>query len=128
MTIGILIITHNEVGTDILSTARDIFGGLPANATVISIKPNSDYDKKLVEARHHIAELDTGDGVLILTDIFGATPCNIALKAARHTNTKVVAGINLPMLVRVLNYAHLPLKKIVSKAVSAGHDSIFECQ
>lgn len=128
MSIGILIITHNEVGNDILSTARDIFGALPTNTTVISIKPNSDYDKKLVEVRHSIAELDTGDGVLVLTDIFGATPCNIALKAAKNTNTKVVTGINLPMLVRVLNYAHLPLKKIVDKAVSAGHDSIFECQ
>lgn len=128
MSIGILIITHNEVGIDILSTARDIFGGLPANTTVIAINPNSDYDKKLVETQRRIAELDTGDGVLILTDIFGATPCNIALKAARNTNTKVVAGINLPMLVRVLNYAHLPLAKIVDKAVSAGHDSIFECQ
>lgn len=123
-----MIITHNEVGNDILSTARDIFGALPTNTTVISIKPNSDYDKKLVEVRHSIAELDTGDGVLVLTDIFGATPCNIALKAAKNTNTKVVTGINLPMLVRVLNYAHLPLKKIVDKAVSAGHDSIFECQ
>jgi PTS system ascorbate-specific IIA component len=128
MSIGILIIAHNEVGTDILSTARDIFGGLPVNAAVVSIKPSSDYDKKLVEARHCIAELDAGDGVLILTDIFGATPSNIALKAAKHTNSKVVAGVNLPMLVRVLNYSHLPLTKIVDKAVSAGHDSIFQCQ
>lgn len=128
MSIGILIITHNEVGNDILSTARDIFGGLPVNVMVVSIAPGSDYDKKLVETRHCIAELDTGDGVLILTDIFGATPSNIALKAARQTNTKVVAGVNLPMLVRVLNYSQLPLTKIVDKAVSAGHDSIFECQ
>lgn len=126
MAVGILLITHNNIGADILSTARDIFGGIPAKAKALALKPDSDYDEKLALAESYIAQLDSGDGVLILTDIFGATPCNIALKAASHANATVVSGLNLPMLVRVLNYADLPLKKIAAKAVSAGHDSIFE--
>jgi PTS system ascorbate-specific IIA component len=126
MSVGILLITHNNIGTDILSTARDIFGGLPAKAKTVAIKPSSDYEEKLALTESYIVQLDSGDGVLILTDIFGATPCNIALKAASRANAKVVSGVNLPMLVRVLNYADLPLKKISAKAISAGHDSIFE--
>ncbi|MBN1379077.1 MAG: PTS fructose transporter subunit IIA [Gammaproteobacteria bacterium] len=127
MSVGLLIITHNGIGKDILTTATDIFGGLPMQVKVISISPNGSYDANLETAIKQIQDLDSGEGVLILTDIFGATPSNIAIKAARGKNACVITGINLPMVVRVLNYSQLPLKKIISKATSAGHDSIIEC-
>ncbi len=127
MSVGLLIITHNGIGKDILNTASDIFGGLPIQVKVIGVLPHGDYDKDLLTANKYLDELDTGDGVLILTDIFGATPSNIALKSARERNACVIAGINLPMVVRILNYSQLSLKKIVLKATSAGHDSIIKC-
>lgn len=127
MSIGLLFITHNQIGADLLSTAEDIFGcTLPMMTKVIDIKPDSNYEQKLMQAEDCIEKLDTGDGVLVLTDIFGATPNNIATKAAQEHNARVLAGVNLPMVVRVLNYHHLPLNKIVDKATSAGHDSIIQ--
>ena len=127
MSIGLLVITHNRIGADILTTAQDILGrALPINTRVIEIKPDSVFEQKLSRAQKDIEELDSGEGVLILTDLFGATPANIAKKAASGHNAAVVCGINLPMVVRVLNYFNLPLKKIVYKATSAGHDSIIE--
>ena len=127
MSVGLLIITHNKIGANILATAEDILGhSLPMKVEVIEVKPDSPYDAKLAAAKKSIQELDSGDGVLVLTDIFGATPCNIATKAANGSNTQVIAGINLPMIVRVLNYHDLPLKKLAAKANSAGHDGIIE--
>jgi PTS system ascorbate-specific IIA component len=127
MSVGLLVITHNGIGKDILATAGDIFGSIPMQVRVISITPQGSYEASLTKAEKEVQELDSGDGVLILTDIFGATPSNIALKAAKGRNACVIAGINLPMVVRVLNYSQLPLSKIVAKATSAGHDSIIEC-
>ncbi len=127
MSIGLLIITHNGIGNDILKTATDIFGALPTAVKVISIKTDSDYDSKLAQAEKSLQSLDSGDGVLVLSDIFGATPCNIALKAAhQHPMVKVVTGINLPMVIKALNYANLPLDKLANKALTAGQESIFE--
>jgi PTS system ascorbate-specific IIA component len=127
MSIGLLIVTHNQIGADLLATARDIIGKPPLEVAVIDIKPNSNYERKAQEVEQTIIRLDHGDGVLVLTDLFGATPSNIALKAALKHNAKVVAGINLPMLIRVFNYPGLPLDKLIAKAVAAGHDSVFEC-
>jgi PTS system ascorbate-specific IIA component len=127
MSVGLLIITHNNIGKDILTTASDIFGGVPMPVRVISISPGGSYEANLQTAEQQVVELDSGDGVLILTDIYGATPSNIASKAAKGRNACIIAGINLPMVVRVLNYSQLPLNKIVTKATSAAHDSIIEC-
>jgi PTS system mannose-specific IIA component len=127
MSIGLLIVTHNTIGADLLTTAEDILGKLPIAVAVVNIKSNSNYEEKVAEVENNIATLDQGEGVLVLTDIFGATPSNIAVKAAKTSNTKVIAGINLPMLLRILNYSSLPLEKIIDKAINAGHDSIFEC-
>jgi PTS system mannose-specific IIA component len=127
MSIGLLIITHNDIGADLLATARDIIGKPPLDVTVIDIRPDSNYERKADEIERSMLRLDRGDGVLVLTDLFGATPSNMALKAALKHNAKVVAGINLPMLIRVFNYPGLPLDKLIAKAVAAGHDSVFEC-
>jgi PTS system mannose-specific IIA component len=127
MSIGLLIVTHNTIGADLLDTAKDILGKLPIKVAVVNIKRSSNYEKKVSEVEKNIVKLNQGEGVLVLTDIFGATPSNIAVKAAKATNTKVIAGINLPMLLRIFNYSSLPLEKIIDKAINAGHDSIFEC-
>lgn len=63
----------------------------------------------------------------VLTDMFGSTPSNVAIRVARGANARVIAGANLPMLIRVLNYQHLPLTELVNKALSGGHDGILLC-
>lgn len=127
MSIGLLIVTHNNIGADLLATARDIIGKPPIEVAVIDIRPNSNYERKAEEIERSILRLDKGEGVLVLTDLFGASPSNMALKAALKHNAKVVAGINLPMLLRVFNYPSLSLDKLIAKAIAAGHDSVFEC-
>ena len=127
MSVGLLIITHNGIGKNILATASDIFGGLSMPAKVISVLPQGNYAENLSTAEEYIDELDSGDGVLVLSDIFGATPSNIATKAEEGKKACVIAGINLPMVVRILNYSQLPLSEIATKAASAGHESIIQC-
>ena len=74
-----------------------------------------------------IDKLDTGDGVLILTDIVGASPCNLACRFNHYDNVQVISGINLAMMLKVLNKSHLPLSKLSQEILEAGRNSINEC-
>ena len=69
----------------------------------------------------------SGDGVLVLTDLYGSTPSNIACKLRRHGHVRVVSGVNLPMLIRVLNYPDLDLDSLKEKALSGGRDGVLSC-
>jgi PTS system ascorbate-specific IIA component len=83
-----------------------------------------DPTELLQEAHTQIATLDTGGGVLVLTDLYGATPCNIAARLLANPKIRVVSGMNLPMLIRVLNYPDLSLDALADKAVSGGRDGV----
>jgi PTS system ascorbate-specific IIA component len=87
-------------------------------------------DQLVCEARRICNKINDGDGVLILTDIFGSTPSNICnkLKSDCQAETHVIAGLNLPMLVRALNYPELTLAEIADKAFSGAQDGIIDCQ
>ena len=126
--IGLLIIAHNNIGAELLKTATAMLGMCPIVATVLAVMPDSDPDAVLRKAQHCIAELDQGAGVLVLTDMYGSTPSNIATHLANETQVKVIAGINLPMLVRVLNYPQLDLHQLANKALSGGRDGILLCK
>lgn len=128
MTVGVLIITHDNIGADLLSTAQNIVQRNPFQTQTIAIGPNCAPENEKHQAEKYLESLDTGEGVLILTDLFGATPCNIAYRLANRPNVKLIAGINLAMLIRIMNYSTLSLTELASKALSAGHDSIFECR
>lgn len=129
MTIGLLIITHGDIGKQMLEAARVTLNNqLPLKCETLSILPDCNPDDTSQQANTLIDTLDSGSGVLVLTDIYGSTPSNIANRCDKRPNIKVVAGINLPMLFRILNYAHLELNKVVDKALSGGHDGIFLCE
>ena len=125
--IGLLIITHNNIGAELLKTATAMLGVCPVMATVLTVIPGSDPDAVLRKAQHSIVKLNRGAGVLVLTDMYGSTPSNIAAHLVNETQVKVIAGINLPMLVRVLNYPQLDLYQLVDKALSGGRDGILLC-
>ena len=80
------------------------------------------------QAQGMVQELDRGDGVLVLTDMYGSTPSNIAAGLQKEGKVSVVAGINLPMLIRVLNYPFLDLAALAEKALSGGRDGILPCK
>lgn len=129
MPVGILIITHGEIGEELLATARSTLGGtLPLKCRALSVSPNCDPDSQHKKAENMLASVDSGSGVLILTDMFGSTPSNIANGFKKLDGVEVIAGVNLPMFIRILNYSDLTLSEITEKALSGGHDGIILCE
>lgn len=124
MTIGLLIITHNNIGTDLVDTATAMLGVCPIATEILPVSQKSDPEAVLKKARLLLAELDQGNGVLVLTDMYGSTPSNIAHSLLDGARARVIAGVNLPMLVRVLNYPRLSLDELAEKALSGGRDGI----
>lgn len=127
MSVGLLLITHQNLGDTLLQTAQSMLGELPDCCEALAMSQNDDPDAVQSLALTRLEALDGGDGVLILTDMFGSTPANVASRLARGASRRVIAGVNLPMLVRVLNYRDLPLSELVNKALSGGHDGILLC-
>lgn len=127
MTVGLLIISHNHIGAELLNTASATLGVCPLATAVLPVMPDSDPEALVVKARRMVTELDQGDGVLVLTDVYGSTPSNIANRLSDCKQVRVVAGLNLPMLIRVLNYPRLSLAELVEKAISGGRNGILLC-
>lgn len=122
--IAILLVTHGHIGQELISAAQHTFGCPPVRleAFAVSSKDSSDQLEAMLRAR--IEALDEGDGVLLLTDIYGATPANVAARMVRSGQVEMVGGVNLPMLLRALNYRNLPLQDLVNKALSGGLSGI----
>jgi PTS system ascorbate-specific IIA component len=127
VSVGVLLITHGEIGTALLQTAIDVLGVCPLSTCVLAAPAGCDPDKIIVEARRAVGDLDSGDGVLVLTDLYGSTPSNIACKLPGSSKVRVVSGLNLPMLIRILNYPDLDLDGLLHKAVTGGRDGVLTC-
>jgi PTS system ascorbate-specific IIA component len=127
MSIGLLIITHNHIGDALLLTATHMLEKCPLETKTLEVTNQSNPDLLRQQALELMHQLDQGDGVLVLTDMYGSTPSNIAATLLSKGRVHVVAGINLPMLVRVFNYPSLDLNDLTIKAVSGGNDGIVHC-
>lgn len=128
MNVGILIITHGEAGAALLQAAVDVLGICPLSTCALAAPTGCDPDKIATEARRAVLDLDSGDGVLVLTDLYGSTPSNIACQLRALSNVRVVSGLNLPMLIRILNYPKLDLDELLHKAVTGGRDGVVTCR
>ena len=93
----------------------------------LAIREDSEPEQLRTRAQEMAEQIDTGDGVLVLTDIYGSTPANIANGLRNGSGLLVLAGVNLSMLVRVLNYPALPLPEMAAKALSGGRDGVLMC-
>lgn len=118
--IGILIIAHGTLGESLIHCASHVLGGRPPKIRQIGIGLRDDPASLLPLAQELLNEVDQGDGVLVLSDIYGATPCNLASKLLVPGRIEGVAGVNLPMLVRAISYRDRPLDVLVEKAVAGG--------
>lgn len=127
MSVGILLVTHPGIGSSILSCAKRILGQTSLATYCLEVPLDSNIERINAEARGMIKQLDQGDGVLVMCDIFGATPNNIARQFSEHKRVAVLAGLNLPMLLRVYNYADKPLKELCETAVEGGTRGIHSC-
>jgi len=128
MSVGLLLITHRPLGADLLRVATAIFGTCPTRVEALEVENDAPCDLMLAQAEQLAQQLDTGDGVLVLTDIYGATPARLAGALLAHPHRRrVLAGVNLPMVVRALNYAGLDLETVAAKALAGGRDGVCVC-
>lgn len=123
--IGILIISHGTVGESLIHCASHVMGTRPPQLMQIGVTVHDDPAQILPQALRLVKQLDRGAGVLVLTDVYGATPGNIAARLLIPNRVEGVAGVNLPMLVRALTYRNEPLKTVVAKAMSGGVEGVF---
>src|SRR3990170_8257780 len=122
--IGILIITHGTLGESLIHCASHVLNKRPPRLQQLGVTAQDDPAMLMPQARALLKELDAGDGVLILTDIYGGTPSNMASKLLVPGKIEAVAGVNLPMLIRVLTYRDRELPVIVTKAISGGCEGV----
>lgn len=122
--IGVLIIAHGNLGDSLIHCASHVMGEQLAQLTHLDITLRDDPDKIRPRAQELVRQLDEGDGVLVLSDICGATPCNIGSQLVNAGRVECIAGVNLPMLVRVLTYRHEPLAVVVEKALTGGRQGV----
>lgn len=122
--IGLLIIAHGNLGESLIECANHVMNKQTPQLASLQVNNSDDPSDLLPQAQTLVDSLDTGEGVLVLSDMYGATPCNLVIKLLAAKNVQGVAGVNLPMLVRVLTYRNESLKKIVEKAISGGRDGV----
>ena len=123
MKVGILIITHSDIGQQLLLTATSVFGKNPFQVELLSVD-NYDQPNDVRElAEKYVNFLDNGSGVLVMTDTIGTTPSNIA-SSIGYKNIRVVAGLNLSMLLNVFNYPEDTLEALTDKAVQGGIEGV----
>ncbi len=122
--IGILLLTHNGLGDSLVDCVRHVLGSVPSNIKVLSVLADDDPQCKEDEGRALIAQLDTGNGVLLFSDLFGATPSNIARRLYQPGQVEGVAGVNLPMLLRAVCYSGKPLAEVAKMVLESGRNCV----
>ena len=122
--IGILILTLGRVGEGLLEEATLIMGKSPEGVRILNANCNQPPETILKDLKAEIDAFESSNGILILADIYGATHVNAAMQLLEKDKIEMVAGVNLPMLVRVLNYRDLQLHQLVSLAVSGGKNGV----
>lgn len=126
MSVGVLLLTHQAMGGALVAAAQHVLGKLPQALQVLEVDPDTDASAALRSAAASVRKLEAGAGVLVLTDLYGATPSNIG-EHLRELGLQVrrVSGLNLPMLLRVLNYREQTLDELVQTAATGGRAGIF---
>ena len=123
--VGILLITHANLGDVLIECVSHVLNTRPAQLLAFGVSPTDDPHDLVADAAVQVASLDTGRGVLVLTDLFGASPANLALRVLVPGRVEAVAGVNLPMLLRVLTYREqLPLAGVVERAITGACDGV----
>ena len=123
MSVGILLVTHEDIGAQLVTVSEAIFKQRMTAIALVSVPADIGPEvlgKYADLIRTAMLAQENGEGLLVLTDVYGATPDNLARYFSTECNARVVSGINLPMLLRVLNYAHQSLEQLCQTASSGG--------
>ena len=124
-TTSILIIAHAPLAHALRECALHVFSDCGDSVAALDVQPNQPPEESLAQARILLDQLGT-DTTLVLTDVFGATPCNVAQRLVDGVHTRLVTGINLPMLLRAVSYRSEPLDSVVSRAVVGGTQGVMQ--
>lgn len=124
--IGILLVTHGTFGESLIQNVCHVLNKRPPLVAQLGVAAQDDPLDILSLARLLLKEVDGGEGVLVMTDIFGATPANLALKLLEPGRVEGVAGASLPMLLRALTYRERGMETMLQKAISGAHDGVIK--
>lgn len=125
--ISILLVTHDGIGDSLLRTAKKLLSPPPsAYIESYAVPYNCIPEKEIGKLKQRCTEIDKGAGVLLLTDLYGATPSNIAMQLKGETARWLVGGLNLAMLLKVLNYSHLDGDALARKAYEGARESVIQ--
>ena len=122
--IGVLVVTHGSIGEALVTSATQIMRHKPQQVATLSVWRQDDTDDLFQRERELLDGLDSGDGVLVLTDIFGATPGNVVSRLLEDGRIEGVSGASLPMLLRVLTGRNGSLKEAIQRALSGGAEGV----
>ena len=121
--IGMVLVTHGRLAVELRSAMEHVVGS-QRNVDTVCIGPDDDMENRRAEIEACIGRCDTGDGVVLLTDMFGGTPCNLAISMMEKKGVEVIAGVNLPMLVKLASVRTRPIAEAVRMAQEAGRKYI----
>ncbi|OGB32205.1 MAG: PTS fructose transporter subunit IIA [Burkholderiales bacterium RIFCSPLOWO2_12_FULL_61_40] len=125
MNTGLFIIAHAPLASALRDCVLHVFPESASGIVALDVPPNEAPETTQATAAALLAQLHTPQ-TLVLTDVFGATPCNVAQKVVDGVQSKLVAGVNLPMLLRTINYGHEPLDALVARALAGGAQCIMQ--
>ena len=124
--IGLFLVTHGTLGEALIQCVCHVLDKRPPLLGQLGLSAGEDPADALPLARRMIATVDDGEGVLLLADLYGATPCNVAHKLVDGINTRLVTGVNLPMLLRTVSYRHESLDALVSRAMIGATQGVIQ--
>jgi len=122
--IGLLILAQKDIGNGLIQAVEHVMGQCPPKLDIFPVNYDQPPEQLVVGMRKSIDRLNSGEGVLILADIYGATHINVACRLLQRDHIELVAGVNLPMVIRVLNYRHLHMNELIEKALKGGTEGI----
>lgn len=122
---GIFVIAHAPLASALRQCVLHVFPDNQAGVMALDVQPNMPPEETLAQARIMLEQLGTSH-VLVLVDVFGATPCNVAQKLVDGVRSKLITGINLPMLLRTVSYRHEPLDALVARALVGGAQGVMQ--
>ena len=123
--IGLVLVTHGKLAEEFRHALEHVVGSQTALETVC-IGPEDDMDQRRLDIVGAVSRVENGHGVIILTDMFGATPCNVAQKLVDGVSSRLVAGVNLPMLLRAITYRNEPMDALVARVLAGGTQGVMQ--
>jgi PTS system ascorbate-specific IIA component len=122
--IGVMVVSHEPLGTALIRCTRHVFGRLPPQLAALDVIPDEEPAAASQAARDLLARINDGSGVIVFTDCFGATPSRIAMQLAQPLKVYVVAGVNLPMLLKAITQRRRPVEEVVGELIASGQGAI----